>query len=312
MQGTNFYTGDAMSLEGFSTYMKVSLQNRLGSNFKVTVKKVRKNNGVQLSGLQIEERGVDIAPVLYMEEAYCKYIKNPSCLEKLEMELLKLYLANREPVHFNSDDFMDWGKSNAKIAYKLINYEQNMDLLREVPHMKFLDLAIVFYYVVEEIGAATILICNQHLECWKKGILDLYRVAKENTQRLFPYVIKDITEVMEEIEPGISKEMEIEEESPMFVLHNDIKTNGAVCMLYPDVLKNFANKTGGDVYILPSSTHEVILMPTYGGNYNEKELNQMVQEVNATQLLTEEILSDHAYKYVRSLDKILIVGGNAL
>ncbi|MBQ7065584.1 MAG: hypothetical protein IJN92_02075 [Lachnospiraceae bacterium] len=310
MQKTNLCKGerDVMSLEGFSIYMRISLQNRLGVDFKVTVQKVTKNNGVQLIGLQIQEERANIAPVFYLEEYYCKYIKNPACLEQLEVELLKTYVTDRKPVHFNSKDFLEWESASKKIAYKLINYEQNMQLLEEVPHIQFLDLAIVFFYVVEEIESATVLIHNKHLDFWKTDTLDLYRVAKRNTPRIFPHIIKSIRGVMEEIMPGCSEKMEVEQESLMFVLYNNIRVNGAVCMLYPNVLKDFANATGGDVYILPSSTHEVILIPAYGWNYGEKELAEMVGEVNVTEVSPEEILSNHAYKYVRNLDKVMIIG----
>lgn len=314
MQETNFNRKerDMMSLEGFTSYMRIGLQSRLGSGYKVVEQKVTKNNGVQYLALRIEEPDMNIAPVLQMEAFYCKYINNSASLERLEQELLECYLRTNQPVYFNSNAFFEWEYAGRRIAYKLINYEKNRKLLREVPHVRFLDLAIVFYYVLEEIESATILIRNEHLANWKKDTLDLYRVAKRNTPRLFPHTIKGIVELMDEIQPGVSQEVAVEQESPMYVLINNVNVNGAVCMLYSNVLKDFADKVCSDVYILPSSTHEVILIPAYACENTEKYLAEMVAEVNYGDVPDEDILSDNIYRYVRNLDRIVLVGGTAL
>ena len=79
--------------------------------------------------------------------------------------------------------------------------------------------------------------------------------------------------------------------------------NGASVMLYKDPLRDFANYMGHDLYILPSSIHEVILIPAYDHDSYD-ELTSMVKEVNSTQLSKEEILSDHVYFYSRETGQI--------
>ena len=74
-------------------------------------------------------------------------------------------------------------------------------------------------------------------------------------------------------------------------------------MLYKDPLRDFANYMGHDLYILPSSIHEVILIPAYDHDSYD-ELTSMVKEVNSTQLSKEEILSDHVYFYSRETGQI--------
>jgi len=85
----------------------------------------------------------------------------------------------------------------------------------------------------------------------------------------------------------------------MFVLTNISRINGAACMLYEDVLSNFANSIDSDLYILPSSIHEVIIVPQVN-NLDKTELCQMVKEVNAEGVADDEILSDHVYVYNRT------------
>ena len=81
--------------------------------------------------------------------------------------------------------------------------------------------------------------------------------------------------------------------------------NGAACILYPDVLRECSRKIGGDLLILPSSIHEVILMPDHG-NGNRAELREMVEEINQTQLEAEEVLSGQVYRYERNTNKIIL------
>ena len=98
-----------------------------------------------------------------------------------------------------------------------------------------------------------------------------------------------------------------EEESDefgMYVLSNSSKVFGAASILYPDVLKNFAEKLDRDLYILPSSVHEVILLPKRSETEWET-LQEMVKEVNATQLEEVEILSDSVYSYTKKDDCLL-------
>ena len=87
--------------------------------------------------------------------------------------------------------------------------------------------------------------------------------------------------------------------SDMYVLTNESKLNGAACILYENVLYDFAQKLGADLYILPSSVHEVILLPKLS-MFEKDELVNMVKEVNTEGVAADEVLSDHVYEYNRT------------
>ena len=90
----------------------------------------------------------------------------------------------------------------------------------------------------------------------------------------------------------------------MFILSNSIGIYGATTMLYPDIIKEIADTMEADIYILPSSLHEVILVLDYGLNYNENKLKEMVHDINRTIVNEDEVLSDSVYKYCRDTKKI--------
>ena len=94
-----------------------------------------------------------------------------------------------------------------------------------------------------------------------------------------------------------------EDRIPMYVLSNKQKLQGAACMFYPDILKNFAEEKNSDLYILPSSIHEVILLPAVG-DLEKEGLLEMVTEINKTQVQECDVLADSVYYYNRKLQQL--------
>ena len=195
----------------------------------------------------------------------------------------------------------------SRIIFKLINTEKNRELLRDVPYIPFHDLSIVFQCLVSEerFGNASILIHNVHLQLWKVNARELYECALENTPLLQGYELADMNTVLEEMKAlgGIDDEEieDMQQEVPMYVLSNKSRINGASCILYKDILKDFAMVVDKDLYVLPSSIHEVILLPSDGTQESE-QLKEMVREINQSQVEKEEVLSDSVYYYRRSDD----------
>ena len=99
---------------------------------------------------------------------------------------------------------------------------------------------------------------------------------------------------------------EMPEVSGMYVASNSDKLNGSSVILYRDMLKNFAESHDVEkLYILPSSLHEVIIIPDDANMEKDIQmLNEMVVSVNCTQVQPEEILSDHVYVYEYSTDTL--------
>lgn len=166
-----------------------------------------------------------------------------------------------------------------KICFKLINAEKNQELLQDVPHIPFMDLAIVFYVLVGQSsnGNATALVRNSMMQLWgNPDVYDIYDLAKMNTQRLFRGHVASMMEVMSGIiaeNDNVDSDlvdaffsMDVYEDNfmPMFVATNKSKINGASVILYDGLLAEFARRVGGDFYILPSSIHETILLPATG------------------------------------------------
>ena len=82
----------------------------------------------------------------------------------------------------------DFSRVKPLIKMKLIYYQENKKLLVDTPHIKVLDLAVVFMIVLETEDVcqfATILIHNKFLDLWKIEVDSLYKIAQENMRNNF-------------------------------------------------------------------------------------------------------------------------------
>ena len=283
---------------------KEELVNKLANQLKdvdITTQDVVKNNGLKLCGLQIKSE-CNVAPVIYINDFYEQY-KAGKTLDRI-CEDIKVSYFKHQPTHdFDVLRISQFDNIKTEIVYELINYEKNAELLQDIPHIQFLDLAIVFKLALVEFKdvVGTILIHNSFLEMWKVGLEELYECAKENTYKVYGVEFINIAECLSKI---LNNEIleELDYEFPMYVLTNCRRVNGASCLLYDGLLEKISVRFQDDLCIIPSSVHESIITPV--SNINPKEVKEMVEFINGTELKMDEILSDNIYFYSRKTGKI--------
>lgn len=308
-----------MEFTSFKILVRDEIAKRTGEQYHVRVNDVRKNNGVVLSGITMLQEDSNISPTIYLNQYYEAYENGEITLRCIVDDVINTYERNKVGRSVDMRFFMNYENIKNRIIFKLIHAEKNEELLKEVPNIRFLDLAIVFQCLVSDelFGNATIMIHNAHLKLWEIGAEELYKEALVNTPKLQRYDIKNMRDVLcelrflEELEGKqfIDRDEYIEElpeATPMYVLSNRTRVQGATCMLYPDILKDFGASVRSDFYILPSSIHEVILLPAQGDEDCEV-LKKMVLEVNETQVEREEVLSNSVYYYNRKKEELTIL-----
>lgn len=296
-----------MEFTNFTTLVKNEVEKRAGENYQVKLNDVMKNNGVMLRGITLMQDDSNISPTIYLNPYYDAYENGETTLGTVIEDVLDTYERNKVNRSIDMKFFLIYDIVKTRIIFKLVNTEKNHELLQDIPHIPFHDLSIVFQCLVSEerFGNASILIHNVHMQLWRVNARELYERALENTPRLQGYELTDMRSVLEEMKQlGGERAEEIEEieqEIPMYVLSNRTRIHGAACILYPDILKDFAYVVGKDLYVLPSSVHEVILLPA-DGTQDSGQLEEMVREINRTQVEEEEVLSDSVYYYRRKDD----------
>lgn len=252
-------------------------------------------------------------PTLYVNDLYEKYEKTGDYEEVARMAAETMEYGIKS---FNSqikEECLDTSKLKDKVFFSLINAEQNRKLLNTVPHREFEDLAIVYRWNIGagSDGGYTNLVDNDLAK--KEGFTenDLYNAANKNTKELFPVLVKNMNEFISKIIFGDSelsgemeeefKEvmMETQDERSMYVITNESKLFGAASMLYEEPLHELAEKIGSDLYILPSSIHEVIAVSADFGSPDEWA--EMVYEINMDQVDINDRLSNQVYCYDKDL-----------
>ena len=254
-----------MTFELFTETIKNEISMKAGEGYSVTVREVDKNNGICLKGLMITGESSNVAPTIYLDEFYDAFIGGMS-IDGIVEQIWAIYKAEVPKSNLDMSFFRSFEQVKDHICYRLVNLEQNKRLLEQIPHIDFLDLAICFYYSfhTEEIGEASILIRNSHMEMWGITTSDLLRCASENTPKLFEEesysmisALKGFLEEKEEWDEEQINKTEMELNSlPMRILSNKSRIYGASCMLYPNVLDKLGEEFDCNFYILPSSIHE--------------------------------------------------------
>lgn len=297
------------TFEEFQTIITEKVQAKLDEKITVRITDVTKNNGVVLKGMSFTGQGETISPTIYLEQYYEAYKEGSEWGELVDRIVDTFRLGTKNEI-FDVQSFLDFDDAKEHIVFKIVNYEKNKKLLKEIPHKKIMDLAVVYYYLLsnDSLENATILIYNNHLENWKITADELDEIAMKNTPKLLGADLRSITDVLNEmlksrgIDTGFLDE-EPDENGSMYVLSNESKVFGAAAILYSEVLKTFADKIDSDLFILPSSVHEVIIIPKEDG-MDWKKLQEMVVEVNSTQVEEVEVLSDSVYYYSREKDAL--------
>ena len=292
-----------MEYKEFVEYIKMFAGYIAGEGGNITINHVIKNNGCEMDGLVIMEKGKDIAPTIYLDSFYELYT-NGENIKNIIRQIEVIYEQNKNNVTFDVNILKHFDTIKDKIVYKVVNYRSNEKLLEQVPHKRILDLAVVFYCLLDnEYGrSATALIYNNNLKNWNVTIDDVYKAALKNTPDLLHSKISSMAALFEKCGVNVDgEEVDLKDYVPsdMYVLTNESKLNGAACILYENVLYDFAQKLGADLYILPSSVHEVILLPKLS-MFEKDELVNMVKEVNTEGVAADEVLSDHVYEYNRT------------
>lgn len=308
------------SYSEFMEYIKENVTDYLPERFEeaeISIQQVVKNNDVVLDGLSIRNPDSNLSPNIYLNPLYEQYQKGRN-LDELVSGIADTYIENMEPIENRTfqvqiEDIKNYEVVKEEIFPRLVNLEKNTTRLQNVPYMQREDLAITYHVKVsgnrDSIGS--LMITNELMEVYGVTKEKLHTQAMENMERLSPPVFLPLGEMIVDVmtedfgrNEGVSQEEAKEYVKDMiptggpnvYCLTNQYKMNGAVGIMSESIQQMVADRVGGDYYILPSSVHEVLIVPQSAG-MDPEELTDMVNTVNEGCVMQDEILSDHVYQY---------------
>ena len=273
----------------FADAVEKMMNKKMKGGVRASLYTAMKNNGKERTGILIEMPGINISPTIYLEEYYESYVAGRK-IEQIVDDIKQLYEEIKQEKPWDCESFWDYEGVRNRIVFKVINTAKNRKFLRTVPHLAFLDLSIVFYVLVDvsEEGTAAMVVNN---------LLPAEFVTMNHALKS---LLGDVE--YEEGDLLLEKKKDYDQ---MYVLSNKFRNYGAACIAYPNVLEMIGQILKKDYYILPSSVHEVIIVP-YSEIYVCSKLDEMVREINSTQVEEEDVLSNHVYLYDRVSGKLRV------
>lgn len=297
-----------MDYSEFKENIVAALQDFYGKNASVIVNEVLLiNSGKKCDGINILFADSDnkISPIIYLNNFYPQFAEGTMSMEDCTKAIIDLREKNEcsEKEKLCAMAMMNWDVIKDSVYPILISTERNQELLDGLVTDTLLDLSVVYIirFMIEENEFGNIKI--------NKSLFEHYGVTKEelHEQALCNlkndgYRLRDMDEVIghfftpeDKVEPKMeSSNFTLMEPGKMYVLTNASMLYGAAGILDKSFLQKISG--GMDFLILPSSVHETIILPV-DEKIDGEEFDNMVAEVNATQVNTEEQLANHSYYY---------------
>lgn len=286
---------------------------------------IMKNNGISYEGLAVLSSRKSVSVIVNIGDLWQEYLAEKRDMEEITKKILELIIREDSEMDGIIYSFQLLKEAKENLYYALINYEQNRERLENIPHKRVLDLAVVLYVGLKSgNGYISMQITENLLQLWETDFDSLYETAERNAmQEQFVQIISmkemlkglfaDCMEEERKTACAVEKPeggqtvSEISEESglPGDIISNAWHFYGAACMISPGVLEKEAEKMDSDLFILPCSVHEIIVLPAKG-EAEAGDLHRIVQEANAAWKDTTEWLSDSLYHYDRKSGEITV------
>lgn len=304
-----------MNYQEFKKMLKDRMQDLMGDAIEVGYETYTKNNQTEIEAMTFKEKKpqakIIISPAIHLQDLYELYKKNGDdetfmqCLRQIQT----LYL-NREPKSLERMDD-DWEEIRRNINLTLMHEEWNQKWLEEkqVPYSRFLDFAVILRRSLEipAHNAATMVVTRDLMNHWNVPEDKLWETAWNNLEEE-KFYIQDLNTVLgceiQEAEQEINT-LDFSSMPSLYIMSNKERYYGARAILRTDLLQDFAEKADCNLYILPTSTHEIMLLPDHG-EFKAEKLRADVRKINTAYLEADDQLSDEIYYFKKDSGNVEI------
>ena len=290
-----------LSFMEFVDVVKESIKDYLPEKFQdaeVRVESSQKLNTAYL-GLQVRREDQTVVPNINLNTMFGEYQRGGRSMGTMLTAIAEqVQLAPEMQVGW----LKDYDQVKEHLFIRVSDAKENEAFLTMSPHKEVDGLAVSYHIALEGRQGleASTPVTYQMMEMYGVTAEQLHADAIESGQKLYPVKFASMAEVMQQmmgIEPDMAADMMPPMEGPqLMVLTNMQGMHGAGAMFYPDQLETIAQQMGTDFFVLPSSVHEILILPD-DGSQDLDSLQFMVREINRSEVAPEDRLSDYVYHY---------------
>lgn len=295
--------------QNIAGYIKEHIREYLPEDYReaeVTLHRTVKNNDQVLTGLIIRKEDEMSAPAIYLD-GFAEQFDAGRPMDSIMREIAQIQTETGKPLPFEIPQFTDYGKIRPMLAIRMCDPENNREYLQGKPYTVCGELAATYRVQVMENGneTAAAVVTDNIMRAWGITVEQLHRDAVEAVNERNPVCLYHMEALMDSLAYGgdcpnllDSGEMPLRDFSFLYVLTNQTKTDGAAALVRDDVLEKVGSLLEANYYVLPSSVHEVLVVPDNGA-MSLTELEKMVKDINEAQVGPKDMLSNKVQYYDR-------------
>ena len=290
-----------MDFKEFTDVIKENIRDYLPDSYRDAEIKVEEFHKLDHSymGMQVKREGQTVVPNINLNAHYSNFRQNGQSLAGMDAVLQSIAQQVQSQLLLDTEWLQDYSQVKDKLYIRVSDAQENAYMLSNSPH-KEVDGLAVSYHIAFENGRgieASTPVTNDLLKMYGITEEQLHNDAMASAQQLLPVHLVSMAEMMGQMMGMDADTIRPTMDEPrLMVLTNDQTLHGASALFYPDMMDSIADYLGSDYFVLPSSIHEVLLLPD-DGTVDPEVLETMVQDVNMAVVSPEERLSDHAYHY---------------
>lgn len=277
---------------------------------QVEIRPVEKLQGESYTGLSIQPNDSPMAATLNLDTVYNQMVDQGKSFQEVADDLITHaadIIVDMPKIDVN--DITNYDQMKNTLVVQVIPTDRNAEMLADIPHKNIEDMSLVYRMQIDqnENGTSSVMITNAMLENYGVTVDQLHQDAMDAAVINNPATFRSMQEVLSDL-MGMPADLMPPMDGPqMYVASVENSLNGAGVIAYPDFMNQVAEQVGGDFFVLPSSVHEVLVVPD-DGSIDRHDLESMVREVNASEVLPKDQLSDNVYHY-DSQDQVFELAG---
>ena len=294
-----------LSYQEFSVSVRECLEKLLSPDLEMTVSRRRRRGGRMKDFFHISREGEPFGRIFYTEDLYQQYLLGvkPENLAEGVCEMCREGMPGEVLGIFNYEQVKD------RLTLRLVNYEKNKDMLEDAIYRRFLDLALTCRVIcpAEESVLRTAIVTNSLLDRWGVSEEEVFSQAVNCVMQREPPILRPLRDMLSDLAPDGDVPPR---ESDLYVLTTRTGISGACAIVTSSCVEILAERLDRDILVLPSSVHEMLLLPDWG-DWETEALQKIVSDVNRNVVPEEDYLSDNIYRY-RHEDHEFVIEHEAL